>query len=1432
MNKPLTLSKIAIALSSILYVQISHADIQPANPNTQVSKQNNVEVINIAKPSNSGLSHNQYHNYNVENTGAVLNNALQNGKSQLAGDVNKNPNFGNQAANIILNEVVSRNPSTLAGKQEVFGQKADYVLANPNGITCDGCGFINTTKESLVVGQVQVKDGNLNGYDVKGNNKLVTKGTITGSQNLDLIAPQIQVSGDIKSEHDINIIEGRNKIERDAQGQLKIKVVRQEGQVLDGKIAGSIQAGRIRIHSTDERATLSVAGSHLKAKEVNVTAGNTTLTGIASNQSNEKTENKSNIKNVTSHQIKEKTTQQYQKTLIEADNVFVSAKNKLNVTATDIKANTEAKLVGKQTHVGAEKTTNNYSIKNNQSKGLWHRNETFNTSKENLHRTEITADTVKVIATEGKLTGEAVKLEGKNIGLQGKNGVSLKGATETAINNISADIKNETATLKTGQTKQEKSVQTYIATELKADQQLVINGQSVELKGVKGQIDGDLVIKADDKTTFTAEKSFNHHKVDGDLKYWGGLGGSNQQFSEDDLGMQNGSDFTIAGKTYIESDKGVQISGSRVISGKEAIVKAVNGNLNIDAVNVENKTIENNRQGTIFNITKARSEKFSQKLTAQGSTLHSESNLKLTVDKDINVIGSSLKTAGLLDVVSLKNGKINLLGAENTETHKSSSYSFNFSAKAEKPDIKVNKEALIGSAVDTISKLVDGKLDGKGVGTAVFDNVKKNVSISGKAGVGLHIHDNQEETQSTTHSASTLNGKNIHLKADTVTVSGSKINATNNVKVDAKKVDELAQYDKARNTEANTKANLTLDIEVKPDAVSGKVGIGVNYTNSNTNTSTAQRSQIKAGNNIHINADKLNVKGSNLEAGNQLVENVKEINHSAAKNSVTTNVQNVNTEVSVGAGINTAKAVNSNIAIKSNGGYDNTVEEKSVVSHITAKNGIISNSKVLSDEGTKYQSNKDIVVTAEKYDAKSAQNTVQKDKLTAGAEVNVSANTADFTTVNINVDTKANLQKASSNSVKSEKTNIKGNNIKIHTKDLRSQADITAEKSLNVKAKNAKFIQSTDSESKTSGGFELGVGVGAIVVPSATVAIPSVSVKAKANGGQSKNTQAVSSTLKGGDVTIKIENKLALQGTNIAAKNNVGVSAKQLSITATENHSKALEIGGGVAVKVGAKASDLAPNIDFNVKHEDSVQHDKVNIKGNQVTLSGDQSAVLSGVKSESNKLTLNVKHGAVELLSPQNQTNKTNIGANLSLNGGLSSAMWLVKGGSAGANLEIVRNQNHATTELHAKNTELNVNGNAIMQGASVDSEKLTNNIKGITHIVDVTDKVSETTAKISANGSGIINAYTPENWKENAKKDWDNGTIAGVLGKADFTVALKRGNTLTHGGINPKAPETTNKLSVNATGSLTTDPKTIYKQLKEAVVEKKLPFTLHIEK
>ena len=47
--------------------------------------------------------------------------------------------------------------------------------------------------------------------------------------------------------------------------------------MLDGKVVGSIQAGRIRIHSTDDRATITAQAADLQAKEVDITAGNANL---------------------------------------------------------------------------------------------------------------------------------------------------------------------------------------------------------------------------------------------------------------------------------------------------------------------------------------------------------------------------------------------------------------------------------------------------------------------------------------------------------------------------------------------------------------------------------------------------------------------------------------------------------------------------------------------------------------------------------------------------------------------------------------------------------------------------------------------------------------------------------------------------------------------------------------------------------------------------------------------------------------------------------------------------------------------------------------------------------------------------------------------------------------------------------------------------
>ncbi|WP_404829515.1 two-partner secretion domain-containing protein [Dickeya solani] len=50
---------------------------------------------------------------------------------------------------------MSPNRSRLAGYLEVAGQAANVVVANPYGITCSGCGFLNTPRITLTTGTPQ-----------------------------------------------------------------------------------------------------------------------------------------------------------------------------------------------------------------------------------------------------------------------------------------------------------------------------------------------------------------------------------------------------------------------------------------------------------------------------------------------------------------------------------------------------------------------------------------------------------------------------------------------------------------------------------------------------------------------------------------------------------------------------------------------------------------------------------------------------------------------------------------------------------------------------------------------------------------------------------------------------------------------------------------------------------------------------------------------------------------------------------------------------------------------------------------------------------------------------------------------------------------------------------------------------------------------------
>ena len=130
--KPLTLSLMLAYLPSWATAQMLVDPNSPGGTNV-VSAANGVPVIEIAAPNSNGLSHNRFTEFDVQQPGVIYNNSLVNGHSQLGGAVLLNPNL-TQSAKAILTEVTGNNPSTLRGTLEVFGDRADLLIAEPTSM--------------------------------------------------------------------------------------------------------------------------------------------------------------------------------------------------------------------------------------------------------------------------------------------------------------------------------------------------------------------------------------------------------------------------------------------------------------------------------------------------------------------------------------------------------------------------------------------------------------------------------------------------------------------------------------------------------------------------------------------------------------------------------------------------------------------------------------------------------------------------------------------------------------------------------------------------------------------------------------------------------------------------------------------------------------------------------------------------------------------------------------------------------------------------------------------------------------------------------------------------------------------------------------------------------------------------------------------------
>ena len=143
---------LALALGQAIIVLFAHGQVvaDPGAPGNQrptvLQAPNGVPLVNIQTPSAAGVSRNTYKQFDVDQQGAILNNPRANTQTELGGWVQGNPWLARGAARVILNEVNSSNPSQLRGYVEVAGNRAQLIIANPAGISCDGCGFINADR--------------------------------------------------------------------------------------------------------------------------------------------------------------------------------------------------------------------------------------------------------------------------------------------------------------------------------------------------------------------------------------------------------------------------------------------------------------------------------------------------------------------------------------------------------------------------------------------------------------------------------------------------------------------------------------------------------------------------------------------------------------------------------------------------------------------------------------------------------------------------------------------------------------------------------------------------------------------------------------------------------------------------------------------------------------------------------------------------------------------------------------------------------------------------------------------------------------------------------------------------------------------------------------------------------------------------------------
>ncbi len=270
----LRLSLMFMLGAAVIIATSARADIiaDPAAPASQQpvisNTANGLPLVNIQTPSAAGVSRNTYSQFDVNAQGAILNNSNTNVQTQLGGWIQGNPYLANGTARVILNEVNSSNPSLLNGFIEIAGSRAQLVIANPAGISCNGCGFINANRATLTTGTPIMNSGNLMGYRVgSGSISFLGQGMdASHADYTDVITRAVEVNAGIWA-NNLNVMTGSNQVNVDSTGQqtsitpITPTTITHPAFAVDVAALGGMYAGKIHLIGTEAGLGVRNAGA-------------------------------------------------------------------------------------------------------------------------------------------------------------------------------------------------------------------------------------------------------------------------------------------------------------------------------------------------------------------------------------------------------------------------------------------------------------------------------------------------------------------------------------------------------------------------------------------------------------------------------------------------------------------------------------------------------------------------------------------------------------------------------------------------------------------------------------------------------------------------------------------------------------------------------------------------------------------------------------------------------------------------------------------------------------------------------------------------------------------------------------------------------------------------------------------------------------------